>query len=222
MSSRSSSSIDVARHPDFVTHKYYLEFLASASKGLILNYPKKLPQSTKLAVGSFRDRKTLVKLTYQNLVEEHKSTQDFPDYARVCCAWVAIKSYYLIFHLETILISLINDDQSLLKISHKKLKDEIVAMVNSKDIQTNSKFFSAVYKNSQVANFKVLPQDNIRPLTSDVNRYKGIMKKLYLYAIETAKQQAKDKRQITKNFQGEPKRKFNSSQIALLDFFLLV
>ncbi|MGZ6005401.1 MAG: hypothetical protein ACXWLH_04590 [Candidatus Saccharimonadales bacterium] len=207
-------SLNPIDHPDFVTHKYYLEFLERATYKLEVRYCHTLSSSAVLNKLHFADRVKLAELTCDNLSQECESVKLVPEYARVCCAWIAIKSYYLIFYLETILLALIEDKPEYLRIGHTDLRHKLTEKFKVEELITSSPYFNLVFSNKKISEIQVSAHSNLRYDTPEKERYTALLKKLYDYNRDDFKQLRKIKR-----LTGVQKSKFDSKEITLLDFF---
>lgn len=136
------------------------------------------------------------------------------EYARVCSAWVAIKSYYLLFYLETIIMALVEADPSRLKSSHNTVRKFMRTQFDVNAIASSFIGYAEIGKNKDYINTRMPSGSNLRAKLSDEDRRKQLMKKLAIYAKDEYKR-AKGINQL----RGSNKTIFMNQKIGLMDFF---
>jgi len=204
-------------HPAFTTHKNYLAFIERDCLGLQLTVLKEVKRNLLIGRDSYKERITLIELTHSNIQQELQSIGDVPEYARVCNAWIAIKAYYLIFYLETVLLALINCNIEYLRKSHYAIRQGVGSLFFDNYLSASSHYLQKVVLNSDVNNFPTQARgSNLRRDSEDEKCYSLLMRKLTYYAKEEYKRMHKLKR-----LSGESKAEFLRQKISLLDFFYL-
>lgn len=199
--------------PELTTHLNYVKYLWSNTKSLRLTYKNTIGKNSSLKRKDFKDRVNLIKLTYKSLNEEAKQVEGLHEYARACSAWIAIKSYYLLFYLETILLSLILT-QNKLKASHGEVRKLIKNLGRDGSLKASFVQLSVVITHAECEKSGVKSGANLRGQLSDADRYKQLMKKLREYSQEEYKRSNKLKR-MTKLHSAN----FSKQKISLADFF---
>ena len=136
------------------------------------------------------------------------------DYARVCSAWVAIKGYYLLFYLETVLYSLIAANPGQLKVSHDMTRKFVRDICKSSALSANFAPLTEVITHADCVSTGVTPGANLRGQLDDQSRHKQLMKKLKEYAKEEFK-----RRKSIERLAGANALAFNRQELCLIDFF---
>lgn len=200
-------------HPELSTHLNYVTYLSEHTKKLEFKYTNSVAPANKSTFSDYKSRLNLIKLTFHSLIEESNQVTKTPEYARVCSAWVAIKGYYLLFYLETILLSLITG-QNKLNSTHASIRAEIRSLASSGTLTSNFPELISVIKHSECETTGLQSGANLKWVISDNNRYKQVMKKLREYSLEEFRRTNKIRR-----LTGKRKITFNEKKIALCDFY---
>lgn len=126
-----------------LTHSKYLAFLLKHSSNLEIEYKSKLNNlNFKLNQDIYR-KKRIIGLTHKYLLEESEQIKYDSEFARISCSWIAVKTYYLIFHMFNISKYLMDGSQqgALNRIDHEGLLNWIHTKINEKElIFSNSNF----------------------------------------------------------------------------------
>ena len=200
-------------HPDFVTHANYLHFMCKSSKNLELKCNLDINKQITLDKRVSQKIK-LIELTLDNLKEEKRNIDKYPDYAVVCVSWVPVKSYYLIFNLLILLQYLKSTSNTYLTITHSGLFDSLREALEKKEFAFNIDYFNQAHSVEEIWKWKIPKWENVKRNSTDEDlRYKQIMKKLALYSVEDFKRNKKIKRLV-----GENKVQFSKSKINLSEF----
>jgi hypothetical protein len=136
------------------------------------------------------------------------------EYARACSAWVAIKGYYLLFYLETIIHALIAADNTHLKASHDMTRKFMRNICGSSALSANFTSLTTVLNHGECVTTGITGGANLIGKLDDDIRYRQIMKKLKEYSKEEFKRKNNMQR-----LAGVKADAFNQQKICLLDFF---
>ena len=200
--------------PELSTHIRYLEYVHDGTRSITLQYKNRVDKNNVITRKQFASRVKLATLTYQSLQEEMEKVGQTHEYARVCSAWVAIKSYYLLFYLETMIMALIEAKPENLKVSHIKLRSFIRNQLKSGALVSDFIGINTICEHSVYADFKLSSGSNLRMNLSEDDRRKLLMKKLTNYA----KEEYKRSRNL-KQLRSDHKDIFMKQDISLMDFF---
>src|SRR3989338_3929051 len=97
--SATTSPID---HPQFTTHKNYIEYIRKESKGLTLKCKNSISARMRMSENA-KKKIQLIKMTIKNIEMEGKMVTQSPEYAEIAISWMPVKAYYLIFNLTILL-----------------------------------------------------------------------------------------------------------------------
>ncbi len=200
-------------HPDFVTHANYLHFMYESSKNLELkcnlNINKQITLDKRVS-----QKIKLIELTLDNLKEEKRNIEKYPDYAVVCVSWVPVKSYYLVFNLFILLEYLVTASERYLTITHSGLFNSFRDMLGDKKFRFNNDLFNQIHSVEEVWEWKIPRWENVKRNSANNDlRYKQILKKLVLYSADEYKRNRKIKR-----LSGTNKQEFIRNKINLCEF----
>ena len=199
--------------PELITHCNYVTYLLGESTDLRINYQKTLRYSSRVSTTNFRARINLIRLTHESIHEELQKVNSNPEYARVCSAWIAIKSYYMLFCLETILFSIITT-QNKLGATHSEVRRFIRTSALNGDLTSSPPTFLSTIRHSTCQRTGLRSGANLSSQLSDSDRYKQVMKKLREYALEEYKRVNGYRRMTAARTLA-----FNNKTISLCDFF---
>lgn len=202
-------------YPDFVTHANYLDFMSAASQDLKLSCNMRI--KSQIALDKKVNQKIkLLTLTLDNLKEEKKNIEKYPEYSIVCVSWIPVKSYYLVFNLLILLEYLIAANDTCLFISHAALFKKLRGLLAKGNLIFSASIFNQIHTVAEAESWKIPRWENVK--RKDANpeiRYKQIIRKLARYSKDEFKRIHKIKR-----LGGEKKKEFeNKANINLCEFF---
>jgi len=200
--------------PQLSTHLNYLNYLWRNTRQLTATYSNRVERNPNITRVVFSERLNLARLTYRSLQEEMEQVNAAHDYARVCSAWVAIKGYYLLFYLETVLYSLVAADPAQLKVSHDMTRKFVRDICKSSALNTSFASLTDVVTHADCVSTGVTAGANLRGQLDDQSRHKQLMKKLKEYAKEEFK-----RRKSIERLAGAAAQAFNQQELCLMDFF---
>jgi len=200
-------------HPDFVTHANYLHFMSEISKDLVLSCNLKI--NNKITLDKRVSQKLkLIELILENLKEEQRNIEKYPEYSIVCVSWIPVKSYYLIFNLLVLLEYLITCSNTYLTVTHHTLLNDLRRMLNDNILSFNKDIFNHIYTVGDIESWKIPKWENVKKKDSNPElRLKQIIRKLSLYSKEEFKRTNKLNRLV-----GKKKSEFGKSKINLCEF----
>jgi len=202
-------------HPDFSTHANYLHFMSENSRELKLTCD--LNVRSRIALDKKVNQKIkLLELTLENLKEEKKNIEKYPEYAIVCVSWVPVKSYYLIFNLLTLLEYLVTASDTYLIISHTALFNKFRSLISEGKVVFSKDIFNKICTIEEANDWKIPRWENVKRVDANPTiRYRQIIRKLSQYSKDEFKRLHKIKR-----LRGKKKKEFEAkAKINLCEFF---
>jgi len=179
--------------PELKTHTNYVNLLKDLSEGLKLNYNPSI--KSKINGLDLKDRIGLIKITNRYLDYEKELVEENSQFAQLASSWIAVKAYYLIYHLLTILNYLITADKNALNISHNVMHRWLIASIESKYLEFSEKSFNRVYLSDEVNTWRFQPGENLKTTNQNIEvRKNQLIKKIYKYKQEEYKRKEKIKR----------------------------
>jgi hypothetical protein len=160
----------------FVTHYKYLNFFSRHSEGL------KIVSTIPNLKGDFSEayflkKKTLINLIRKSLDEDLKAIDLDISYANPALLWIPIKSYYLIYHLLSVIEYLGSGDKHLLSIKHIDCMASFGKKIGDSTLQFNNAYFNLV-ADKEILNFTEEIGEHLRISVSDDTLFKLAMKKI--------------------------------------------
>jgi len=156
---------------------------------------------------------SLAKITKASIEQEAKQVYEQKEYAIACASWVCVKSYYLQYYLETIMLYLINLNDFNLNAKHTANRNQIRNLINDKKLVFSNNYFVPVMSCLECEYTGLKSGDSIRAI-ADGDRYKQVMKKIREYSLDDFKIHNKIKR-----LSGANKVLFNNKKLNLVDYF---
>lgn len=180
-----------ADHPEFTTHKYYVEYMRSISDGLTLKCKNSI--SARIPISDVAKKKVqLIKLTIKNLETEAKIVERYPEYAEVAISWMPVKAYYLIFNLTILLEYLISGDARFLTTTHQKSLGQLRQLIETGELSFSQSALNEIKTGEEIEALKVGKWDNLR--SSTATRKSQIFRKLADYAKDDLRRKYKTDR----------------------------
>ncbi len=181
------SSFTSSLGPDFKTHYNYVHYLKNLSKELLIaeNYNFK---KTKIEFPKALLKKTrLIRIFKKSIDEEYKGISECHDLSVIGNIWIATKSYYLLFHMWSIVNYLINFEIKSLENSHKKISKFIKEEVSKKHLIFSNDEFNKLYSYEEIAGMEGVPGANLRGNYDKEKMKCCILKKIAKSKIEELK-----------------------------------
>lgn len=202
-------------YADFITHLNYLDCMCYYSRNLCLTSNKAIngiiPESRYVM-----KKVKLIELTLDNIREEYKKIQQFPDYSEICISWIPVKSYYLFFNLLLLLEYLIEANEMVFSDEHKKIKDRFSNYLRKSELIFNQVDLNKCYNVKTILSWVIPSGNNIR---RSVPNYPLLFKQTIKKLLDYKKEDYKRIRNI-KSLRGNNLINFlNSSLINACEFF---
>lgn len=205
--------------PDFNTHANYIRLLNATSKDMGLEFSQSCKKAIKNPSKLLNKKINLIQFTLRSISEEYKIILDSNDFAVVCCSWIPVKSYYVIFNSLLVLQYLITCDEKALSSAHSEINNDFKGYIERNEIKFSKDCFNKVYKGEEIeklSNWKSGSGESLKKHSfNEEDRFKHILKKI----IEYKKEEFKRMNNI-KSLSGKAKKDFLSkTKINLSDFF---
>lgn len=201
--------------PNFKTHLSYISSLNQISKNLRITHNLKI--RSKIKKSAEIDKKiNLIRLIKKSLDEEYKICSSNKDFSEMCCIWMPIKAYYLMFNLWIVLCHLI--DGFALNSSHRYILKKLKELISNQKIVFNKEIFNALYSHKKILEFKTKRGEILRNDVDQDKLIQSLLKKIINYEVEDFKRRKK-----IKNFRKKVDRKkrdnFLKEKINICEFF---
>ncbi len=205
---------------NFSTHVHYVQFLNQISKDLKLEinreFKSKIPNFEETLVSR---KILLIKFTLRSIEEEVRIISKSADFSVICCSWIPIKAYYVIFNSLLLLNYLTTCNKESLSAGHHKTLNIFKSYIKEKALLFNKDYFNSVYTNEEIQNildWRSVSGENVKKIFFDrETRFKHILKKIINYK----KREFKRNKKIT-SLRGKRKEEFlSNTKINLCDFF---
>ncbi|MFH1621257.1 MAG: hypothetical protein ABIB04_04200, partial [Patescibacteria group bacterium] len=182
-------------HPEFQTHLNYVQFLEKESSGLSLTCGNKLAKQICSEDARLRKKVKIINVTVANIKSEYKSVVEEPEYSEVCCAWIPVKSYYLIFHTLLVLEYLLQCNGEALITGHDDSRKRLKAYLADETLSFNKPIFNEIVTSVEAQGWSIQAGANLRTVHADQDEYKRlILRKLFDYKKDEIKRNSKIKR----------------------------
>lgn len=205
---------------DYDTHLRYAQSLEKWSLSLALSCKIK-PKLRKLdGMKEVKDKTHLIKLIYKSLEDEVSIVQADSSYSTASVLWLPTKSYYLLYHLLSLVEYLLTADKHAVRISHRKCLDIFTKRIRAGELAFSSQRFNTTFDCS-ILNFRSQSGEHLRSMVSDDVMQNLLMKKVASYKIEDYVTLNKIDRRTLKG--KEAYKKFVSQlQVSIIDYFYLM
>lgn len=205
--------------PDFNTHANYVDFLNNISKGMDLELNQVFRGKIKNPSKLLKQKIKLIKFTLESVKEEFKIISENEEFAVVCCSWIPVKSYYIIFNSLLILKYLITCDEKSFSSGHFEINNYFKGCIEREEIKFTKEDFNKIYKEKDVEkiwNWTSSSGESLKKMFFvEDDRLKHILKKIIDYKRKDFKRSKGIKKLAGKN-----KIEFlKITKINLSDFF---
>ncbi|GEM_PF-652368 len=206
--------------PDFKTYSNYIGFLKKKSDRLQITESFNLKKCE--APPKNLERKVrLIKTFKKTLDREFNDISKFSELAELNNVWIAIKSYYLIFHLWCIVNYLVSLDEKSINSSHSAVNRFIKAKVKEGTILFSNPQFNKIQTYSQIEALHCSAGAQLKDNYDQQEMESFIFKKIASAKLNDYKrsEEIKDwKKKKDKELRDEYKKK---EEIMLVEFFYL-
>ncbi len=205
---------------DFETHLIYITQLAKLSYGLSATYNTK-PMLKKEEIENIKNKLKLVELTKQSIKDEYEIVQFDSDYSTASVSWLPIKTYYLVYHLLSVLDYIMTNNRTSLSVSHIQCVNKFSKRLSNKSLKFNNPLLNEVFDKS-ILGFTTASGEHLKINVSDEVIYKLLMKKIATYKVNNF-MIAKNIPNMRHKKNKEKVNKFKSSlSVSIFDFFYLM
>lgn len=193
---------------DFITHLNYVSFLNELSKEIkiFINFNIKTISKEKYK-DQLKKKVNLVGAIKRNLEEEYRISKEDREFAKIVCAWVPVKIYYLIYNLWLIFLCLLNDDEKNLFLGHKPVIRNIKNLLRDKKISFSIDEFNNIFPIKILDQYKLEFGEHIKPELPKEKKIGYISRKIAKYQLDDFKRdnnisdfRTKKAREKRKNF----------------------
>lgn len=149
--------------PEFRTHYNYIHFLNSLSNGLSITENYNLTKTKEEFSKELMKKVRLIKIFKKSIDNEYNGIKEFHELSIINNTWIATKSYYLLFHMWSVVNYLIhygkNND---LNKSHQAINNFIKEVILCKNILFSKEEFNEIYSYKQIGSMKCTQGENLR------------------------------------------------------------
>jgi hypothetical protein len=204
---------------EYSTHLNYAHCMVGMVHELKILVP--VDKSVGVDLKSIRRFHKLSKLTEKSIIGEIENIKLEPDYVQVVAPWFAVKCYYRVYYLESILIHLNSGSMNVFKNSgHSYVRRTIRSYCKVGYYQTRLKHAEIVESYHKALLHKIDSGKNLKKdyyLTEEC--VKSVRRKLSEYSVEHWKKNSKFKYFRTKEAKSALNDFLNNSEVCLFDFY---
>jgi hypothetical protein len=164
---------------DFTTHFNYVTKLESLSQGVSITCragTKVTNRALELAAG----KRQLIALTQQSLDDEKRIVDADPQYSQAAVLWLPVKSYYLLYHVLSLVEFIISSNPPDLSIGHTRLIKNLTQRLSNGELSFSDGRFNRVL-DQRIFDFKERSGAHLSPYASDELIFNLLMKKTATY-----------------------------------------
>jgi hypothetical protein len=205
---------------DYDTHLRYAQSLEKWSLSLAITCKLKPKLQKLVGMKEVKNKTHLIKLIYNSLEDEFAIVQADSSYSTASVLWLPTKSYYLLYHLLSLIEYLLTGDKHAMRISHRKCLDTFTKRIKADEVVFSCQRFNTIF-NCSIFDFRSQSGEHLRSMVSDDVIHNLLMKKVANYKIEDYVTLFKVNRRTPKG--REAYRKFVSQlQVSIIDYFYLM
>lgn len=205
---------------DYDTHLRYAKSLEEWSSKLSVTCKLKPTLRKSEGEKEVRNKTQLIELIRKSLEDEYAIVQTDPDYSTASVLWLPTKSYYLLYHLLSLIEYLLTADKHAVRISHKKCLEAFTRRIKANEIVFSCKRFNAIFGRSAL-DFKSQSGEHLRHAVNDDVMHNLIMKKVACYKIEDYVVRNKINRRTLKGRKAY-QQFIGELQVSIIDYFYLM
>jgi len=214
---------EVLDRVDFKVHFIYARRLVKLSSGLSLKCNiKPLLAPGKLKTKRVENKLRLIKLTKKSLEDELNIVKIDKEYSTASALWLPIKTYYLLYHLLSVIDYILTGKINSLNIEHGLYSSIFSERLREKKFQFSEKKFNDVFTAEEAFNFKSESGEILSHSVTDDTIYKLVMKKTANYKKENHQLRAKIDLRTKKGREKMNKYLSNKFSVSIFDFFYLM
>jgi hypothetical protein len=167
---------------DYLTHYTYVTRLEKLSQALTVACSV-TPKLAKCELARAAAKSKLVDLTWQSIKDEQQIVDADEEYSTASVLWLPVKTYYLLYHILSIIDFMISGEPQSLTIQHGEITDVFTRRVQSQELILSEPRFNAVF-DRRIFTFKEKSGAHLSTTASDELIYTLVMKKIALYKLE--------------------------------------
>ena len=160
---------------DFRTHLVYVKRLAKLSSGLSLRCNIN-PVLVFDRLKDMENKLRLIELTKKSLEDEFNIVKIDKEYSTASVLWLPVKTYYLLYHLLSVIDYILTGKKNSLSISHEKCSGIFSKRLKDREIQFSEGRINSVFS-KDIFNFTSKSGEHLRRSVKDDVIYKLVMKK---------------------------------------------
>lgn len=204
---------------EYTTHLNYTHCMVGMMHGLKITVP--VNKSVDVDLNSIRRFNKLAKLTEKSIDGEIENSKTEPDYVQVVAPWFAVKCYYRIYYLESMLIHLSSGSMSVFKNSgHSYVRKTIQAYCKAGYFQSHLKHAETVESFHNALTHKITSGRNLaQDYYLSEECVKSIRRKLTDYSVEHWKKNSEFKNFRSKDAKAALNDYQSNRKLCLFDFF---
>lgn len=204
---------------NYATHYNYAKCMIGMMHGLQINVP--VDKAAKIDLNEVRRFMTLARLTRRSIVGEVTSCHSEEDYAQIVAPWIAVKCYYRIYYLESVLIHLSSGTLEVFRSGgHRYVRKTIKGYCKSGHIKSNLKHAEVVVKASPALAHKITTGANLAAnyyLSEDC--VKSVRRKIAEYGLAHWKKHQTHKNYMSTAAKTDLAAYLARTELSLFDYF---
>src|ERR1700674_4423599 len=177
-----ASSLSPMVRADYTTHYTYVSRLNRLSRALVVTCtltPKLRKSELQKAAGKLN----LVELTWQSIKDELNIVDADEEYSTASVLWLPVKTYYLLYHVLSIIDFMMSGDLRSLTIKHGDFTDTFARRIQNRELILSEPRFNQVF-DQNIFGFKEVSGEHLRNDASDELIYTLVMKQIATYKLE--------------------------------------
>jgi hypothetical protein len=204
---------------DYLTHYKYVTTLERLSTGLSVKCS--LPtRAERHQVDKAAAKIHLIELTYHSIKDELAIVEEDEEYSTASVLWLPIKTYYLIYHLLSVIDFFISGNSLSLTVGHNVFIERFTQRLESKELILSESRFDTVFQRT-ILEFRETSGEHLRSNAGDTLIHNLVMKKIGSYKLENRKINNHWNLRLKKD-QAEREKFLNKMKVSIFDFFYLM
>jgi len=210
----------ISERIDFKTHLIYVERLAKLSHGLSVKCQIK-PLLKKSKLDDIKSKLHLIELTKKSLEDEHRIVDIDKEYSLASVLWLPMKTYYLLYHLLSVIDYILTENKTSLSITHEGCLGVFSKRLRNSEIEFSEKRFNDLFT-KDILDFRSKSGEHLRRSATDDVIYKLVMKKIGIYKKGNYMLKAGIDLRTKKGREKMRKYLLNKFSVSIFDFFYLM
>ena len=206
----------VEERNDYQTHLKYAHRLGLWASNLSISCTIQ-PALGSDGLKEVKNKGQLIEMTRKSLEDELAIVFADADYSSASVLWLPTKSYYLMYHLLSVIEYILTGDKGLLRFDHVQCLKKFAERLGSADFCFSHKPFNTIFDKS-ILKFKSQSGEILRNNVSDKVVHALVMKKVATYKIENFLERKKIDRRNPKGKKDYTKF-VDGLDLTIIDFF---